>query len=326
MTKKRLEELIGKLEPKMARRFRQIMQRVKSGKTLAQLEAALEGGAIGEVIDDIEKAAAQIAAQNAAAHNLVAGEVAAALGDRLNRLVSYDGTNPRAVGALARNRLAMIYGLSEDQRLAIGEALRHGLEGGYNPRKTAIAIRDSIGLTPTQTQWVANYRRKLETLDPGALANKLRDARTDAAVRAAITAGKPLPQARLDKLVDRYAERQLKYRAEVIARTETLRAVHEAQDEAYQQAIDDGHVDADRLQLEWHSGDPPRTRTSHARMDHQLRRHGEAFRSGDGYALRFPGDPNAPASETASCRCRVTRRVLPEGQVAVSVNAEAGTS
>ena len=66
------------------------------------------------------------------------------------------------------------------------------------------------------------------------------------------------------------------------------------------------------------AGDPPRTRGSHHPMNGQLRRHGVAFRSGDGYELLHPGDPNAPASETVNCRCRKTRRVLPVGQVAVN--------
>jgi hypothetical protein len=240
------------------------------------------------------------------------------LSETLGELVSYDGTNPRAVAALARNRLELVQGLREDARLAIGEALRGGIEGGANPRATAIAIRDSIGLTGEQAKWVANYRRKLESADLGALDNALRDKRADAMVARAAKAGKPLPRARIDKMVDKYAERQLAYRAEVIGRTETLRSLHEGQEEAYQQSIDAGHVEADRLQLQWHAGDPPRTRTSHARMDKQLRRHGEAFRSGDGYALRHPGDRSAPASETVQCRCRVTRRVLPDGQHAVN--------
>jgi hypothetical protein len=318
VTRKRLDELLAKLEPRMAKRFRSVMQRVKNKRTLAQLEGALESGQISEVIADVEKAAAVVAEGSAAIHTLAGGEVAEFLAGKLDQLVSYDAGNPRAVAALARNRLELVQGLTEDARLAIGEALRGGVDLGANPRATAIAIRDSIGLTDVQARWVANYRRKLEDADLGALNNALRDKRTDAMVRRAAKAGKPLPKARIDKMVDRYAERQLAYRAEVIGRTETLRALHQGQDEAYQQAIDDGHIEESRLQLRWNAGDPPRTRASHARMDGQLRRNGEAFRSGDGYALRYPGDPNAPASETASCRCVLSRRVLLEGQVAVS--------
>lgn len=316
MTKKRLEELIGRLEPRMARRYRQVMQRVRSQRTLAQLEAALEGGTIGTLLDDIEVAAKRLAEQSGAARALVAGEVSEYLGKNLDRLVSYDGSNPRAVAALARNRLDLIQGLTTDQREAVGEALRIGHQLGYNPRKTAIAIRDSIGLTVEQTGWVANYRRALERNSRKALGYELRDARGDKAVEAAISRGTPLSQDRIDKLVDRYYSGVLRYRSETIARTETIRNAHEAHDEAYQQAIDDGHVDEDRLQQKWHTG--PRARAWHQTMNGQLRRWGQSFVSGKGTAIRRPGDPDAGASECANCNCGRSVRVLPIGQSAVN--------
>ena len=162
MTRARLDELLAKLTPRMAKRFRSVMQRVKSKRTLAQLESALESGQISEVIADVEKAAASVAEGSAAIHTLAGGEVALHLGAKLGEIVSYDGSNPRAVAALARNRLELVQGLSEDARLAIGEALRGGLEGGINPRASAIAIRDSIGLTATQTQFTPRgIQRKL---------------------------------------------------------------------------------------------------------------------------------------------------------------------
>ena len=119
----------------------------------------------------------------------------------------------------------------------------------------------------------------------------------------------------------RYSERQLAYRAEAIARTETQRAAHEAQDEAYQQAVDAGHLDADRLQCIWHAGAKPRTRDSHAAMRGQRRRMSVAFTSGAGVALRYPCDPDAPASEVVHCRCSKSVRVLPVGQSAVNGDA-----
>ena len=250
------------------------------------------------VLDDIDQATAVLASQSAAAHAFIAAEVAEELSTKLDKLISYDGTNPRAVAVLARRRLELSTELVETQRQAIGETLRLGLENGWNPRQTAVAIRDSIGLTVPQTQWVANYRRKLENASRGALDNALRDARSDRAVARAAATGTPLPQARIDKLVERYAERQLNYRAEVIAREETLRSLEAAQDEAFQQVIDAGQLDADRVQLEWHQRSRPNMRDIHRPMDGQSRRFGEAFVSGAGNLLRFPHDPDAPLSES----------------------------
>ncbi len=312
-----MEELIARLEPRMRARFREVMRTVRRRRTVAELEAALEDGSIGTVLDDVEAAAGKVAAESAAAHATVAAEVLTHVQGKVEQLLSYDGTNPRVVAALQRSRYDMIQGLREDQRQAIGEALRLGAAEGWNPRQTAIAIRDSIGLTADQTRWVANYRRALETADRRALAYKLRDARSDSAVRAAVESGKPLAQDRIDRLVARYSERQLKLRAETIARTETIRAAHEAQDEAYEQVIESG-LDVDRLQAQWHAGAKPRTRDSHVTMNGQLRRHGVPFRSGAGFELRCPCDASAPASEVVNCRCGKSVRILPVGQVAVN--------
>lgn len=320
MTRKRLEELLGRLEPAMAKRYRQVMQRVRSKRTLAQLEAALEGGAgplVGAILDDIDAATAVLASRAAAAHTLVAQEVAAALSTVLDELVDYDATNVRAVNALTRSRYALISHINEEQRQAIGEALRIGQVNGWNPRKTAVLIRDSIGLTPHQTGIVANYRRSLEQLDRKALSYKLRDARSDKTVASAIERGVEIPPKQIDKMVGRYADRQLALRAETIARTETLRAIHEGQDEGYQQAIDAGKLEQSRLQCRWHAGTAPRTRNWHASMNGQKRRHGVPFRSGQGNELRYPCESGAPASEVINCRCGKSVRVLPVGQVAI---------
>lgn len=323
MTKKRLDELIARMEPRIAKRFRAVMARVKSRRTLAQIEAAIDSGATGQaistVLDDIEAAAASVAGQTAAVQALVGGEVADYLATKLDKLVSFDGSNPRVVAAAARNRYELIQGLVEEQRQAIGEALRIGHELGLNPRQTAIAIRDSIGLTVEQTQWVANYRRALERGSRKALAYELRDARADRAVEGAIKAGKPLSPERIDKLVDRYAERALKYRSEVIARTEAHRNANEAHDEAYEQTIENGHVDAERIQQKWLKGARPRP--WHNSMHGQLRKWRSPFRSGQGNPLKRPGDRDAPASETAQCNCGRAVRVLPPGQVAVDADA-----
>ena len=53
-------------------------------------------------------------------------------------------------------------------------------------------------------------------------------------------------------------------------------------------------------------------------MGGQLRRRGVPFRSGNGNALRYPGDPQAPASDVIQCRCRRAVRILPPGKIAVN--------
>ena len=61
MTKKRLDELLAKYEPRLAARFRSLMARVRGRRSAAELEVMIERGASSEVIstilDDIDASA-----------------------------------------------------------------------------------------------------------------------------------------------------------------------------------------------------------------------------------------------------------------------------
>lgn len=327
MTRKRIEQLLAQHGPRIRSRFRKALQRVKDRWSVARLESALEGGPgappLSAILDDVEGAAKLIAAQSEAVTILVAQEVAAQLTEKLDTLISYDGTNERAVQALRANKLRMVQGLTDEARATIGEALARGTEAGMNPRQQAVMIRDQLGLGDEQRRWIASYRRKLEQLDRGALGMELRDARYDDTVDAAIKAKTPLSADKIDKMVARYSARALRWRSEVVARTETLRAVHEGSELLYQQAVDEGRLDADRLVCTWHAGSAPRTRDSHIAMRGQRKPFGVTFISGNGYALRYPCDPDAPASEVASCRCAKSTRVYPSADAARAVLAAA---
>ena len=324
MTKKRLDELLAKYEPRLAARFRSLMARVRGRRSAAELEVMIERGASSEVIstilDDID-ASAQVMATEAAALDAVVGQaVSAWIGEEIGKLVSYDGVNARAVQRLTSSRDLLRRWWGADQQQAIDAVLQEvgaGLVEGINPRQMAIAIRDSIGLTPDRARAVVNYRRALEANSRKALGYELRDARSDKAVIRAIKDGKPLSQERIDRLVGRYHERQIANRAEAIARTEAARVLHEADEESFTQAVDAGHLEAARIQCEWHAGVAPRTRDSHVAMRGQLRRFLVPFTSGKGNALRYPCDPEAPASDVVRCRCKVTRKILPAGKVAI---------
>lgn len=322
MTKRHLERLLAKYEPKIRNKFRSVMQKVKHQWTVAQLEAALEGGTIAAVLDDIEKAGGIVAAELASVQANAASHVATALTKQLDTLVHYDGTNARAVDALRRHRLRLVGGLRDDQRTAILDVLSDRVH--ENPRQQAVAIRDALGLGSAQERWIASYRRKLVALDRGALGMNLRDARFDEITERAIDTGKALTPAQVDKMVDRYAARALKYRSEVVARTESLRAVQEGAEEMYAQAIETGTVDPACTVCTWHAGSAPPTRDSHAAMKGQKRPFGVAFTSGAGYDLRYPCDPDAPASETVQCRCAKSTRVHATPEAAAAALRGAG--
>lgn len=304
MTQRRIAELLSREGPRIRKRFRAVMQRVKDQRTVAQLEQALSEGRIAEVLDDIERASGVFASRVEALVNLAGHETAEYLGAQVDKLVSYDAANPRAVEMLQRNRARLVAGVTEQQRAAIVDILVAGQGAGENPRRTAVAIRDVLGLTRKQAARVQAYRARLES--PPTPLNPDTPPDPDAPAPKPV---KARPQEQVDRMVEKFANRELARRAETIARTESLSAVHEGLAQGFQQAIDGGTIEADLITQKWDSGDPPRTRAWHASMDGQERPWGEPFTSGKGNSLRWPGDVQAPKEERANCRCAVARRI-----------------
>ena len=89
-----------------------------------------------------------------------------------------------------------------------------------------------------------------------------------------------------------------RYRARVIARTETHNAAGFGQLEAAKSSGVATHK-------EWLSAEGVRTRTSHATADGQRREIEDAFDVG-GARLYRPGDSTGPAREIINCRCTMT--------------------
>lgn len=307
MTRSRIEQLLARHGPRIRNKFRAVMQRVKDAHTLAKLEAALEAGRVAEVLDDVtedvERAAKATAQSIEAVQLATSHEVADKVAQASGKIVSYDTTNPRAVDALRRQALRRVGGLTQQSREVVTAILVDGINRGINPRQQAKAIRETIGLSPSQAKAVQAYRASLEAPtplvsdDPEAPAPKPAKART---------------QTEIDKLVERKADRALKQRAETIARTEAKAAVHEGMEDGYQQAVDSGVLEADRLECKWHSTSA-NSRAWHRSMNQQTRPWGVPFTSGHGVSLIRPGDANAPADERANCQCGWSVRVLRRG-------------
>lgn len=235
--------------------------------------------------------------------------------------IVFDIRNPVAVQWLRDHGASLITNIIADQMQMVRSALASGQERGLNPRSTALDIvgrknavgqREGglIGLTEQQSGYVANARAELLSSDPAIMSNYLtrarRDRRFDASVRAAIEAGKPLPANAVQKIVSRYSDGLLKLRGETIGRTETLAALNASRDEGMRQTIASGAIDAALVDAKWNTIMDGRERLSHAAMNGQVRGWGQSFVSGFGNVLKHPGDPGAPISETANCRCSLT--------------------
>lgn len=213
----------------------------------------------------------------------------------------------------------LIREITQDQQSMVRAAILHGLEAGRGPRSLALDLVGRvegnsrkgglIGLTSKQAGWVRGARRQLEDMDRGYFERTLRDRRFDRMVSKAIREGKPIPKSDIDRIVGRYSDRMLKARGDIIARTETLKALNAGRHESIQQLVETGQVPASAVTAEWRSTPSGRTRDSHAAMHGQKIKLGGLFQSPSGALLEFPGDTSHGAGPEEVCNCRCFVRI-----------------
>jgi len=310
----RLNDLLDQQEVRIATVFRTAIAALKDDLDLDELADLIAQGRVEEAFGRLQEAADKVGVAGNVAF-VSAGQSTAEFLARANvGRVVFDQVNVRAVAAMQANRLDLVREFTNEQRKATSLALVSGVESGINPRDQARNFRDSIGLTERQWRAVDNYRTALERVgsDPDAqavaLGRALRDRRGDAQINRAIREGRPLPKEKVDWMVRRYTERYVKYRAEVIGRTEALRAVHQGTEEMYAQAIESGEIRAEQIERKWVTRLDGRERRTHKFLSGQKRGWGEPFVTENG-TIRYPGDPEAPAAEVIQCRCALATRI-----------------
>lgn len=145
---------------------------------------------------------------------------------------SFDDTRPEAANWAYKEAGTMIVEIVEDQRAVVRDYVTLASQGRYAPRDVARGLRDVIGLTSAQAQWVDNFRtRQLASLSAAGLSP------AQVAERA-------------EKATARYQARIHRYRSENIARTEILRASHEGRRQAWAQGLSQGYIAPSAIQ-EW---------------------------------------------------------------------------
>lgn len=163
--------------------------------------------------------------------------------------LTYDPIAPAQVAAQQAAQSGWIKQVASTIEAVIDQDIRQGLSNGMTSDQIARVIKATVGLTPRQAAAVENFRRLLENGDAAALDRVLRDRRFDASVQRAVDGG-TLSQDKIDRMVDRYAERYQAHRAKIIARTETLRASNAGRAAAWAQFADRKGLD-DSDVLRW---------------------------------------------------------------------------
>lgn len=306
-----MQKLLDLIERHLGKAWRDAVENLRDLNSLDDIAERVASGDIKGAVQGIEDAVGDFAGAQAVGFETAAEAESKWLASELDAKVRFDVENQRAVSWAEKNELETVREVTQEQRDLVRRVVADGVKAGRNPREVARDIRDSVGLTDYQAQIVSNYRRALEQGDySDALGRELTDGRDDRSIASAQRRGRPLSQDQIDGMVDRYRDNWVGFRAETIARTESLRVAHQGGREAMQQAVDDGHVEADSIVREWHhtaGGRHPRP--EHAEMNGQTRGLDEPFESGSGAELMYPGDPDADPSETLNCRCAVSTRL-----------------
>jgi hypothetical protein len=326
-----IDALLDQFEPRIRDAFLAAIQRIVDKVSIKQLEDRLRVGdiegalrAVGLDPGDFVGLRNEIVAAYGAGGSAVADTIPAARGaDGALIRILFDIRSPRAEAWARDKSSTLVTEIVEDQRNMIREHMRAGLEAGRNPRGTALDIVGRIdprtkkrtggviGLTSGQEAWGRRYEEELKSGDPARLRNALgrglRDKRFDATVLKAIEKGEPIDRSKIQKMVIAYRNNSLRYRAEIISRTETIRALGASKIEAWEQAIERGQVREEDILKFPVSAHDERVRETHREVE-RLNRKGVPWRQPYQVPPGMSPQLHAPYDEPV-CRCREEIRI-----------------
>lgn len=317
------DELHKRFSKEMADAFFKAIQSTASRISMNDLADALDAGDVERVVRIINLGdPALFPMAEALRTTYVAGGVSVAEIMPRAALFAFDGRNPRAEAWVSRYSSEMIQNITDDtlpmvrqvladgvDRGRSGAAMARDIAGRLNP-VTKVREGGLIGLTDQQAEAAINMRRDLEDLDNRYFTRKLRDLRYDARVRKAIDSGEALSKDDIDRITQRYRDKLLKYRGQIVARNEAHHGLSAGQHEGMQQAIDSGRVKA--ITKAWiHNTANQNERESHVSLGlAPAIPFNEDFVLASGAHARFAHDPQLPPSETISCRCTTRYQVI----------------
>lgn len=316
---RRLEELMKRLDRATAEAFLAYVSVMKSPAMIREVERLIRANQINEAISLIDTHLTRFASVIPRNYTQVANSTVDALEPTIRRLrpriaISFDPANPRAAAQMQRQSLGLISRIGDEQRTSIRNALTEALNDGAGPRQAARAYRSAIGLTDDQRLAVNRYRSLLEQGSVSALDRGLADRRfaprsdTLAARRDYVES---LTPSDIDRMVDAYERKYIKYRSEVIARTETTQTTNAANEEAFAQVTDQAGIGDEFVERTWQYTRDARTRDSHRNLTvGVVRGLNTPFVTGLGNRAMHPGDPSLPAADLIQCRCVSVHRIL----------------
>jgi hypothetical protein len=315
-SRERVEALLAAAEATMRRRFARAVEAAREALPQEEVERLIAEGRQDEIVRRYREVAAEVARAFQEAFLLVANSTTSEIGRQIGRSLAFDVSVDRASRALREERSRIVAGLVETQRLALYMALATAARRGAGLEAQATAARASLGLTQRQVTALQNYRDALARSAAVALDRELGP--EEPSVVVVEEPSRVSPTVDEERMAESYRGVLFASGAVSLAVFEAQQAVHEGTDESLAQLYDSGELDPSTEEDTWWTARDERVRQSHRAMHGQKRPPGVPFRSGDGNLLRYPGDELAPASDTARCRCIVTRRASVSTPVGVA--------
>lgn len=288
----------------MVEAFVRAVTRLKLGIDEAALLSALASGDVNQI--NAALGATRLAALFAGGDSLTdllhrTGQAsAAASGEAVAAATGidfrFDVTRPATILFARERTAALVVRVTDDVREAIRIVVGAGALEGLTVQQQARAIREIVGLPPNWAQAPANLAAELRA---GLFTDSRRLSAADKAViRKRLREG-TVDEAFIEEMQRRYGASLIHRRALNIARTETLRAAHYGQRDAWRQAVENGVLPKTATRR-WVVTPDDRLRETHAAipgMNPEGVGLDESFQTPFGPVLDPPAEPN--------CRCGV---------------------
>lgn len=233
-------------------------------------------------------------------------------------VIGFDGRHPRAEQWARDMSSRLIAETIADQQMMARDVIRDAIIAGRGPASTALDLvgrinkttgrREGgfIGLTSGQVKWAQDAEAQLKAGDySGYRSRSLRNKQFDKLIARAEREGRSLTTAEIEKITGAYRNNILRYRGEMIARTESITALRAGRREGFEQLVESGAVRDDQIKRTWSATGDVRTRASHMHMNGTVIMGLKTPWNVSGSMMMYPGDVSlgAAAEEVINCRC-----------------------
>lgn len=275
-----IQRLADRLDEGLRKTFLAVVAAIAAGPNTDELDELVERGDVLGIIRLWEETLRTTLQTSVVKFE---GQIASVVGQAATITVaqfagSLQRTSNLALEWIHNEAASLVVGIQTDTMLAIREMLRGGYVAGTGVRVTGRQLRSVVGLLPSHARAVRNYADEL--------------------------LARGFPAARIEQFTTIYASRLLAYRAENIARTETMMAAHAGQVAGWRAMVEAGILQNHRTWMQWVVTDDDRLCPLCAPMD------GKKVRIGEGFTSDTKGFPEGyPDVETPGSR-RLRKRPL----------------